>query len=205
MENKIYEKYTNPSIPGSFSGITGFLKNNKFNSNLSKKVISSLPTYSLHKPIKFHFERNKTLVNGIDNQWQADLVDLSKLSGSNSKYKYILTCIDVFSKFAWAEPLLNKSAETTTEAFKKILSNGRKPNLIYSDDGNEFKGECKKFLKDNNIELFVTNSKNKATLVERFNRTLKEKMYRYFTFNKIKVNLNQLIFMKSVILIFYHN
>ena len=185
-ETEIIKKYTNPGLPGSFSGLSGFIKNNKEykNSRVVKKVIRSLPSYTLHKPIQYKFERTKTHVKGIDDQWQVDLVDMSNISGSNSNHKFILTCIDVFSKYAWAVAMLNKSAASSTEAFKIILKDGRKPNMIYSDDGNEFKGECKKYLESKGIQIFVSTSKQKAAVVERFNRTLKDKMYRYFTLKK---------------------
>ena len=88
--------------------------------------------------------------------------------------------------------MLNKSAASSTEAFKIVLQSGRQPNLIYSDDGNEFKGECKKFLESKGIQIYVSNTKVKAAVVERFNRTLKEKMYRYFTFKKDTVKTTNL-------------
>ena len=186
INNKIIDTYTNPLLPGSFSGLSGFIKNNKQyrNSRFAKSTLQSIPAYTLHKSIKYSFKRTKTLVQGIDDEWQVDLVDVSNISGSNSKFKFILTCIDVFSKFAWAIPILNKSAASSTEAFKLILKSGRLPNDIYSDDGNEFKGECKKFLEAKGIQIYVSTTKVKAAVVERFNRTLKDKMYRYFTFKK---------------------
>jgi hypothetical protein len=187
METKILNDYTNPSLPGSFSGLSGFLKNNaKYRKNRSvKKVIRSLPAYTLHKSVRYKFPRSKTIVSGINDQWQVDLVDMSNLAGSNSNYKFILTCIDVFRKFAWAIALLNKTAFSCKQAFEKIFKDsGVVPNLIYSDDGNEFKGECKEYLQSKNIQIFVSKTKNKAAVIERFNRTLKTKMYRFFTFNK---------------------
>ena len=68
--------------------------------------------------------------------------------------------------------------------------------MIYSDDGKEFKGECKSFLESKNINVFITNTKNKAAVVERFNRTLKEKMYRYFTYKKEIKNKSTNLFNK---------
>ena len=187
----IYNKYINPINPGAFSGVSGFIKNNKFKRGLVTKVLQSLPTYTLHKPIKYKFKRSKTVVEGIDDQWQIDLIDVSNIKGSNSQYKFILTCIDVFSKKGWAIPILTKNALAVLVAFKLILKDGRKPNLIYCDDGKEFKGEFKKFLIENDIRIFVSTTKNKAAVVERFNRTLKEKMYRYFTYQKDKtINLH---------------
>jgi len=193
----IIEKYTDISAPGSFSGLSGFLKNNKSlkNNRNVRKALKSLPAYTLHKQHNSKFERSKTLVYHIDFQWQVDLVDVSNLAGSNSNYKFILTCIDVFSKYAWAEPILLKTAANTKKAIESLMKkSGRRPKQIYCDDGKEFKGEFLNFMKSNSIRIFVAQTKNKAAVVERFNRTLKEKMYRYFSFRKNspnKTNLHQ--------------
>ena len=66
----------------------------------------------------------KTLVAGIDTQWQADLADLSKLSKCNDKHGYLLCIIDVFSKYAWVIPIKDK---TLVIAFKSVLKSGRSP------------------------------------------------------------------------------
>ena len=66
------------------------------------------PGYTLHKPARKKFPRNKVFVNGLDEQWQCDLCDLTSLSKWNRGYKYILTCIDVLSKHAWAVTIKTK-------------------------------------------------------------------------------------------------
>ena len=73
---------------------------------------------TLHKPIRKMFLRRKTVVAGIDTQWQADLAYLSKLSKSNDKHRYLLCIIDVFSKYAWVVPIKDKAGETLVIAFK---------------------------------------------------------------------------------------
>ncbi|KAJ8034802.1 hypothetical protein HOLleu_21801 [Holothuria leucospilota] len=111
-----------------------------------------------------------------------DLADLSSLSRYNKGYKFLLTCIDVLSKFAWVIPLKNKSGRTLLQAVKKILSSGRKPQQIHTDRGTEFVNKLlQKYLKDKGIHFFTTNNETKASVVERFNRTLKSKMWKYFT------------------------
>ena len=67
--------------------------------------LQSKDTYTLHKPVQYNFPRNRLIVTGTDDQWQADLVDMSSLARFNKGYKFLLTCIDVFSKFAWVVPL----------------------------------------------------------------------------------------------------
>ena len=73
------------------------------------------------------------------------------------------------------------------EDYEKILFKSRKPKKIHADQGSEFfNKDCEKYLKQNNISLYFINSEVKAAVVERFNRTLKERMWRYFTFSKSK-------------------
>lgn len=79
-------------------------------------------------------------------------------------------------------PLKTKTGQELVKAFQTILSSGRKPNKLQTDQGKEFVNEhFQKFLRDKNIHFFTTNSGLKASVVERYNRTLKNKMYRYFT------------------------
>ena len=87
-------------------------------------------------PKKLKFKRIKVQVAGIDSQWQIDLIDCHDISGSNYGLKYIFTCIDVFSKHAWAIPIKNKEAKSCLQAFKSIINESkRKPNHLYLDNG----------------------------------------------------------------------
>ena len=123
---------------------------------------------------------------GIDTQWQADLADLSKLSKSNDKHRYLLCTIDVFSKYAWVVPIKDKTGKTLVIAFKSVLKSGRWPNILQTDKGAELKNkEFQNFLKTRKIHFFTTeNPKTKANIVERFQRTLKTRMWKYFTHNR---------------------
>jgi transposase InsO family protein len=122
-------------------------------------------------------------VYGIDHQWQADLVDLGKSASYNKGFKYLLTCIDVLSRYAWIVPLKNKTGKTLKEAFQVIFKSGRQPIRLQTDKGTEFTNRVfQKFLKENDVHFFTTyNEETKASIVERFNRTLKTKMWKYFT------------------------
>ena len=103
-----------------------------------KTWLQSKDTYTLHKPVRYNFPRNRVIVTGIDDQWQADLVDISSLARFNKGYKFLLTCIDVFSKFAWVVPLKNKLGETLVNGFQSILDIGRSPEKLQTDKGTEF-------------------------------------------------------------------
>ena len=127
----------------------------------------------------------------IDSQWQADLVDLQHLSWWNQGYKYLLTCIDVLSKYAWVVPLKSKTGASLVVAFESIFQKGRKPEKLQTDAGTEFKNKTfQTFLKKEND--FVTYNETKAQVVERFNRTLKQLMWRMFTTSSSYHYLDQL-------------
>ena len=183
--------YFNPKRPGSYGGVERLYRDVKaegiydISRERIKEWLMQQDAYSLHKPIRRKFERNRVVVSGIDDQWQLDLADMQSLQKYNDGYRYLLICIDVFSKYAWAVPLKKKTGSSLVEAFKKILSSGRKPTHIQTDQGSEFfNRDFKKLLAEENVTLFNTFNETKASIVERLIRTLKTKMWRYFTANK---------------------
>ena len=72
---------------------------------------------------------------GIDDLWQADLVDMQSLSLHNDGVKYLLTCIDTFPKYAWVRSLKNKTGLFVKEAFESILRE-KVPLYLQTDKGN---------------------------------------------------------------------
>ena len=126
------------------------------------------------------FKRQRIIPLYKDETWSADLIDKSSLSNYNNNYKFILTVIDMFTNYAWAIPLKNKSDLSITNGFKTILSEGRKPEKLWVDRGSEFYNKTfKSLLKEygtgktaSGIELYSTYSDLKAVFTERFNRTL---------------------------------
>ena len=113
-----------------------------------------------------------------------DLCDMRALKEFNNNNTFILTVIDVFSKFGFARVLPNKSGAIVLNAFIDILEkSGKTPTRVNTDGGAEFSNALfRTKLKERNIDFIVTNSEMKAAVVERWNRTLKQKMWRYFTF-----------------------
>lgn len=113
---------------------------------------------------------------------QCDLVDVSKLSKYNNGVKYLLTAIDVFSKYAYVFPLKSKSADSVLKAFQKLFKETKFVTNLQTDRGKEFtNNRLKNYFKRHNINHYSTFSEFKASVVERFNRTLKTKLYRIFT------------------------
>lgn len=188
--------YYNPSHPASFSRAEN-LKNVKgVDKNNVVPWLESQDAYTMHRLIRRRFPRRMYNVNNIDDVWEADLADLRSIATYNDGYKYILVVIDVLSKFAWIEPLHDKTSGSVTRAFSQILSRStpRFPLQLQTDRGREFTGTpFQKFLiKKNIIFRAARNPDIKASIAERFNRTLKDRMWRYFTYTRNKRYINVL-------------
>ena len=186
-QKKFFDKYYDFSNPGSFSGISGFRKNNpEFKNKHITPYLKGTPTYTYHKQYVRKFPRNKFYAEKIDHMWQIDLIDLSSIRNKfySQNYGFALTCIDAFSRYAWVEPMKNKTAEESKKALERIIAKGRKPAIIYSDGGSEFKGVFEKYCQENQIIIIINQNAPhiKAAIVERFNRTIKQKMWRVFTY-----------------------
>ena len=147
-----------------------------------ERWLSTQDAYTLHKPVRRHFKRRCVVVGGPNQQWQADLVDMSRLKAANDGTTFLLTVIDVFSKRAWCIPLKSKSAASLVAAFRRLLNN-RAPTTLQTDKGSEFLNRpLQRLLKEYGVHHFTThNEDTKASIVERYNRTLKTRMWRYFT------------------------
>ena len=107
-------------------------------------------------------------------------------------FRFLLCVIDIFSKYAWVVPLKDKKGISIVNAFQKILKESdRKPNKIWVDKGSEFyNSSFKKWLKDNNIEMYSTHNEGKSVVAERFVRNLKTKIYKYMTSISKNVYIN---------------
>ena len=139
----------------------------------------------LHKPITKNFSKRKVISNGIDKIWAADLVEMQKFSKWNKGIKYLLTVIDVFSKYGWIKPLKDKKTENVSKAFNEIFKKSkRKPSMLWTDKGSEFISKhFKEFLKKEKIKMYHTENEEKSSVVERWNRTIKNRMWKMFTGN----------------------
>ena len=113
-------------------------------------------------------------MNGIDEIWAADVIDMQAFSKNNNEIKYLLTVIDIFSKFVWIIPLKRKTGQEVANAFWRILKE-RRPSKMWVEKGREFYNKDVQKL----VELYSTENEEKSCVIERFNRTIKEKMFKY--------------------------
>ena len=171
--------YVSPKHAASFSGLDKLYRmaKNQFPSVTRKEIqkwAENNLSYSLHKPSRRTFKRNKVYAPEIDSLWEADLAFVQDVAKENDGVNYLLVIIDVLSKYVWVRAMKN--------AFDSILSEGRKPEKLRTDKGTEIVNESfQQYLKKKGIQFYTANNEPKASVVERVNRTLKSKLYRYFT------------------------
>ena len=109
---------------------------------------------------------------------------MQALSRENKGHKYIMTVIDIFTKRAWTIPIKTKSGKEMLSAFQQLFKDAHpmKPARLQTDAGKEFLNtDVQGFFKREVVHHFVSNSDQKAALVERFNRTLKSRIWTYIT------------------------
>ena len=137
----------------------------------------------MHKPVIKKFNKRKVYSQFKDNIWGVDLADTRLLSKKNKGIKYLLCAIDLFSKYAFVVPLKDKKGISITNVLNKIIKqSNRKPNKIWVDQGEEFYDHVfKRCLSNNDIIMYSTFNEGKSVVVERFIRTLKNKLYKHMT------------------------
>ena len=139
--------------------------------------------FLLHNPIIRNLKKRKVYSAFRDNIWGADLADMQLISNFNKIFRFLLCVIDIFSKYAWVVPLKDKKCVSIVNAFQKILDDSdRKPRKIWLDKWIYFYNHYfKKWLKDNEIEMYSIHNEGKSVVAERFIRTLKTKIHKYMT------------------------
>ena len=178
--------YNDSIFPASFTGKARFAKavQTQYPNIKTKdveKALKAIDSYTLHKPTKRPSLFRRIYTKGIGYLYQIDLVDMSKFAKENDRYHFLITIIDTFSKKAWAFKLKSKTATSIMQVMKVFLLTNR-PQKIEFDQGTEFYNtQFLNLLKTYGIKFYSVYSDRKCAIVERFNRTLKTRMYRSFT------------------------
>ena len=175
--------YYDPLHPASFGGVHRLAKVLKDKSkNRTKKWLSAQDAYTLHRPVRRRFRRRRTIVRGPGVQVQADLMDVSSHAEHNDGIRFLLTIVDAFSRFAWVVPLRNKGGREVTRGLRETLA-GLNYETLQTDKGTEFRNDhVRTFLREEGMRWFSSQDDAiKASLVERFNKTLRGKIHAFLT------------------------
>lgn len=189
MDDLLNKIYTNIGSPGGYGGLERLLKeaqkqNPKINNNDVQKFLEKNRTYSLFKERRLNFDRSKIIPAGFLTDLHVDLGDFQSLSKNNDGYNYLLVSVDVLSRRVFTVPVKSKRNQDMVNAFEKIFEEmPYLPQQIFSDRGMEFESkEMKKYFKEKGILKFKGNVGGvKAAFAERMIRTIKSKLYRYFS------------------------
>ena len=192
LKNSAYDIASNPEYDGYQRGLTSMAykffnskvaPRNKTISGKGTKEVNKILAEELHTPVIRKFNKTKVYSQFKDNIWGVDLADTRLLSKKNKGIKYLLCAIDLFSKYAFVVPLKDKKGISIINAFNKIIKiSNRTPNKIRVDHGGEFYNHVfKRWLSNNDIIMYSTFNKGESVVVERFIRTLKNKLYKHMT------------------------
>ena len=134
------DAYETPSLRGSLGGVARLAQAHGVPVARARAKLQGLLSYTLHKPRRRRFPTLPVVVHGMDDQWVADLVEMQPLKKWNRGMRYLLTVVDVLSKYAWVEPLKTKTGVAVAAAFERILkrARGRHPVRLQTDAGKEF-------------------------------------------------------------------
>ena len=190
-KNYLQEVYYDPNNAGSFAGpdkLFRFVRKagkyviSKYN---IRKWLQNQEAYSLQRPLRKHFQRNKIMVSGIDDQWSADFMDVVKFSEFNEGYKYVFVVIDVFSKYLWMHSLRDKKGTSVAHALREIFEQGRIPKRIRTDKRQEFRAkEVQDVFNNFGVIHMYAQNETKAAVAERAIKTIKTRIYRYLTYQQ---------------------
>ena len=192
LKNNAYDIASNLEYDGYQRGLASMVykffnskvaPSNKTISGKGTKEVNKILAEDLLKPVIRKFNKRKVYSQFKDNIWGVDLADTRLLSKRNKGIKYLLCAIDLFSKYAFVVPVKDKKGISIINAFNKTINqSNRKPNKIWVDQGGEFYNHVfKRWLSSNDIIMYSSFNEGKSVVVERFIRTLKNKLYKNMT------------------------
>ena len=139
--------------------------------------------YTSHHPVNRVFRRLRVLAFSLNYQWDTDTGNMVKYRDYNDGYGYFAVFIDIFSRFLYTYPLKTLSGLEMSKTFKRLINErGVKPKKLRSDQGSEYKNkQFEKLLLEENIDHIFTYYETKANFAERVIKTIKLKIFKYFT------------------------
>ncbi|KAL3125832.1 hypothetical protein niasHT_005037 [Heterodera trifolii] len=182
--------YKDLSSPVAFTSVEPLLKEArksqpKINRTDVQNYLATQRTYTLHRQAKRRYRRLPTLAPGLHTEWQADLAIFDRLAKQNRGYSYLLVCIDTLSRQVFVEPVKTKTSVNMIRAFDRIFKRSKYiPWKVLTDQGKEFTARAvQQFFRAKDVEHFcmLTSPQFHAGMAERANRSIKERLYRYFT------------------------
>ena len=153
------------------------------------RALKEDPVSQIHQPLNKRITTRPIVVKDRANVVQIDLVDMQKLAGKNSGYRYFLTFVDLLSKYSAARPLKNKTQANVIASLADILDSMPehwRPKTIQADNGSEFQKGMENALKARGIKLIHSQPYNPRSqgAVERLNKSIKMALFNLMARNE---------------------
>ena len=186
MDAKLTKIYYSPK--GYWKGMAAIKKlatAAKVSEDEAKQWLTKQALWQVYLPGPHYIPRPKFDVSTPNAVHQADLLFLphDKLPRGKKVYKYALTVVDVASRYKAAEALTSKESDEVSRGFAKIYKHGplKWPQMLQVDPGRELMGAVTKVMSEHNVTIRRgrPNIHTDQAIVERFNRTLAEKLFGY--------------------------
>ena len=185
--------YLNPKSGVSFGGVNRIYNfyNKVIPIETIKEFLSKDNSYTLHTK-SFKKRYNPSFIRYKAQQMQADLIDVGNLSQKNDGVKFLLTVICSFTKKAWISPIKSKKSDVVLKAFKTLIRSMTKaPRSMLMDAGTEFV-LVRRWCAENNIKTYLPYTSFHGSFIERFNQSIKNRMYRWMDTYKTERYLDSL-------------
>ena len=190
LDQLLNKAFTDPASPLAYVGVKPFVdgvyKLYGINKTKTRTWLLRQRAYTKQRPApkRKRERRDPTYVTGIHEIYQADLLDMQQFAKENDGVRFLLNVVDVLSRYAHVRPLKTKAPASVIPAFTSIAKQGT-PNALHTDRGTEFyNASMTQWLKKHSIRHFSTHGDHKATMVERFNRTLKQTIIDYMVYTR---------------------
>ena len=194
LDRYLTSRYYNPRRPGSYGSANRLYKIIKAEGRFDIKLddirswLRKQDVYTLYKPTRGKFPRRRVLVSTVDKIWDSDLIDYSssKYIKYNDNTRYILVCVDILSRQAFAKPLRNKSSAEVARRLREIFDEEqRKPQTLRTDAGREYTGQAMKtLLTQYKVNHHISRNEVKANYAESFIRYFREKINKHMIHTK---------------------
>lgn len=171
----------------SFGGINRLANASVGGRKEAQDFLEGADAYTLFREIKRPRIFRKTIAHGTHDLYQCDLVEIQKIAKYNDGFRYLMFTIDVFSRMLFVVPIRKKTGDEIVRAFKITFKKLKQCKLLHTDRGMEFRNKTvKSFLLKRKIHLYHTYSDKKASLVERVQRTIMQRIWKYFEYARTR-------------------
>ena len=190
IDNKLRELYNNQDFSVGSGQTSLYFKVRDMYLNIKRNDVAEFlkkqPSYQMSRNTRHHINR-PIRASQANERFVIDLIDVGEDYVDNG-YRYILTCVDYFTRYVWCESLRTKTAVAVRDAMQTIVhrAGDTYPSIILSYNGGEFQGELLDWMREHNITHIKTLSYTPQSngLVENMNGQIRKILREFMLRNR---------------------